>query len=169
MNQEKAKALIDKSGLKDPVMLIGIRSKKRGVYDDTICIYAPGIYTEFRANVDPSRYRKGEGFGAKKGMASLALGVHIGCWFIGHHKKIKPAVRQGKPVKVIRDGITVDYPHTGMHMINFHPGGTSGTSSLGCQTFHPTDWKGFINLLISQLNKHKQKTISYILIPKEEA
>lgn len=136
----------------------------RGIYDDAIFVVGPDCFVSFNANTDPSAYRKGKGTGASKGMASLAPGLHKQCWYIGHHKKIKPALRQCAPVVVIRDGIHEDYPHKGMHMINMHPGGVNGTSSLGCQTIPRAQWPAFISLVQSQMKKHGQKYVSYILI-----
>lgn len=158
---------------KDPVVLLGIRGyyaedrNKRGVYDDALVWITPeGTYT-FKGNTDPSRYRKGEGYGSKKGMACLTpgtwrykTGTHYGSF---KHK----AFRQADKVTVMRDGITSDYSHSGKFGINIHRGGYFGrsTSSLGCQTIPRKKWKEFKELGYRELEKHGTSTnFPYVLV-----
>ena len=109
----------------------------RRIYDDAHFIVTPDRIVSFEGNTDPNGYRKGSGKGKRKGMACLDTGV----WFFGKGKhKGRPAFRQACPFRVIRDG-DPPYPHTGYHAINWHSGGSKETSSLGCQTNRPTDFR----------------------------
>lgn len=163
-----------------PLVIVGVRGyyrdtmgkpgvNDRALYDDAIFVDAPEAFAAFNANTDPSSYRPGHGTkpGAK-GMASLRPGL----WFahrVGQHKKQYPALIQtGGPVTVRRDG-SPDYDHSGYHGINIHCGGTSTTSSAGCQTLPPAQWTAFISCVVDQARrsfgaKWKSTTIPYILL-----
>ncbi|MCK7558716.1 hypothetical protein MKQ70_28485 [Chitinophaga sedimenti] len=69
---------------------------------------------------------------------------------------------------MVRDG-SPDYEDTGMFGINIHRGGYNTTSSLGCQTIHPTQWDSFINLAKDQASRiwgqrWNKEVVPYILI-----
>ena len=149
----------------------------RSIYDDAHFIVTPRGIISFEANTDPNGYRKGYGFGSNKGMAMLDTGV----WFFGKgpHKN-RPAFRQACPFTVIRDG-SPPYKHTGYHAINWHSGGYSSTSSLGCQTNKPSDFSTIRSYIYKELetfdnpkmyldwkNLGLRRSFPYILINKEE-
>ena len=48
--------------------------------------------------------------------------------------------------------------------INIHRGGYNTTSSLGCQTIHPSQWEAFIALAYLEMDRAGQKTIPYLLV-----
>lgn len=149
----------------------------RRVYDDAHFIVTPRGILAFEGNTDPNGYRRGSGFGANKGMAMLDTGV----WFFGKgpHKG-RPAFRQACPFTVIRDG-NPPYKHTGYHAINWHDGGYSTTSSLGCQTNKPNDFstiRSYIYKELENLDNPKmyldykdyglRRAFPYILIEEEK-
>lgn len=108
----------------------------RRIYDDAHFIVTPEKVIAYEGNTDPNGYREGRGYGSNKGMACLKEGV----WFFGKGRhKGSPAFRQCCPFTVVRDG-SPPYDHTGYHAINWHSGGVSSTSSLGCQTNRPSDF-----------------------------
>ena len=168
--QERAESLkqLSKAGVRDKVALIGVRGyylntmgkagkNDRGIYDDAIILVAPEAHVAFNANVDPSVSRKH--------IANLAEGVWL--YKIGIHGLSRPvgprrykALVQAGPVTVIRDE---EGPDTGWFGINIHKGSYSTTSSIGCQTLYPDQWPSFIALVESQMKKHEQKTIPYLL------
>jgi len=127
---------------------LGERGKNdRRIYDDAHFIITPrGVYA-FDGNTDPNGFRKGYGTGSNKGMACLKTGV----WFFGRglHKG-RPAFRQACPFTVTRDG-NPPYDDTGYHAINWHDGGVSSTSSLGCQTNRPKDFEVLRTLVYREL------------------
>lgn len=106
-------------------------SNDRGVYDDAHFVLWPDGYASFEGNTDPSKYRKGRGYGKHKGMAVLKKGIHL--YGKGNHKGTK-AFRQCEKFTVVRDSHSGGYEHLGYHGINWHRGGYTHTSSLGCQT-----------------------------------
>jgi lysozyme len=143
----------------------------RRIYDDKHFIVTPKGVKSFNGNTDPNGFRKGYGTGSNKGMACLKKGV----WFFGKgtHKGT-PAFRQCCPFTVIRDG-NPSYEDTGYHAINWHSGGQSSTSSLGCQTNKPNDYivlRDYIYQKMEEFNNPKMKNdwgqevraIPYILI-----
>lgn len=137
----------------------------RGIYDDAVFVCSPTMFASTNWNTDPSRYRAGKGKGSGKGMASLKCGVWD--YKIGAHKGKSPAGNQADAVTVIRDGVDGNYEDTGWFGINLHWGG-KGTSSLGCQTAPPNQWPSFINPLVAELKRYKQKTFKYVLIDNKE-
>jgi lysozyme len=158
----------------DPVVLVGIRGfhkavNKRGVYDDALIWLntATGFIATYNANCDPSSYRKGMGFGSKKGMASLKDGVW--CYRIGKHGyntgKPYPAFVQAEKVQVLRDGIEGPYDDYGYFGINIHRGGYNTTSSLGCQTVPPNTWDDFFKTGQKLLKDAGQDKFYYVLNP----
>jgi len=166
--KEVTAKLLTKAGVKDSVALVGIRGyylnsmgekgkNDRGIYDDSIFVVSPEAYASYNANVDPSRYRKG--------IATLVPGVHL--YRKGKHgisrgsgyDALRPATK-GEALPVYRDGEGVSIGY----QINIHRGGYNTTSSLGCQTIYPTQWKSFISLVYDQMDRFSQKTIPYLLI-----
>lgn len=143
----------------------------RRIYDDAFFIVSPNEVKMFEGNTDPNGYRSGSGTGDNKGMACLKKGV----WFFakGPHKG-SPAFRQACPFTVVRDG-NPPYDHTGYHAINWHSGGVSSTSSLGCQTASPNIYVPMRDYIYKKLEECdnpymnndwgvRARTIPYILI-----
>lgn len=154
-----------------PVVFVGIVSYfldsmgKRGVndigiYDDAIFIDAPGGMKAFNANCDPSVYRRR--------IATLVPGK-IYHYKMGDHRIGKPtaypAFRQLKPVLVDRYGIGIEKLDS---TINIHKGGLYTTSSLGCQTIYPSQWKEMKEFGYAELKAAKQKAIPYLLIKESD-
>lgn len=153
--------------LSEQVVLVGRRGyyrdtmgepgqNDRNIYDDAICVVGPNSFATFNANVDPSAHRKNIAV-LKPGAWKYKLGVH------GLNKPASQrykALVQAAPVTVVRDGVGDD---TGWFGINIHRGGTTTTSSLGCQTIPPSQWLAFIALVESELKRAKQTTIQYVL------
>jgi hypothetical protein len=174
---DKLKKIIDAAGLdlsKDPVAIIGIRGyyldtmgapgkNDRGIYDDAIILATRDGFTTFNGNTDPSvQY--------KTGRAVLKPGLYRSHRFDTHRgaQSQYPAICQRvAPVTVIRDGQGED---TGMFGINIHKGGTSTTSSEGCQTIPPSQWDAFYQQAKQAaqeafgLDGWNKATIPYLLI-----
>lgn len=162
-----------------PLVIVGIRGyykdsmgapgvNDRGIYDDAIFIDSPQATVAFNGNTDPSRYRKGQGKGSGKGMASL----NPGAWYVHkfdlHKGKYLALCQRGGDVTVTRDG-DPPYLDTGSFGINIHKGGYNGTSSEGCQTIHPDQWHSFISLAKDQAKRYfgddwQKKIVPYILL-----
>lgn len=164
---------------KYPLLIVGIRgyyrntmgapaANDRGIYDDAIFIDTPNGTVSFNGNTDPSRYRKGYGRSqATKGMAMLKPGLWT-CYQFGKHKTYPALIQTGDKVTVIRDG-SPNYEDTGFFGINIHRGGRNTTSSEGCQTVHPDQWKSFIELATSEAkrlfgDKYSQAVVPYLLL-----
>lgn len=156
--------------IKDSIFLVGVRGYYKesmgnpttndvGIYDDAIFIVEPTKSTSFNANTDPSKYTPG--------IAKLVPGVHE--YKKGNHgiskpgggypalrpanaKEALPVTRTGK--EGVFDGIA----------INIHKGGYNTTSSAGCQTIYPDQWKEFIDKVYKLMDEYKQKKISYVLL-----
>lgn len=148
----------------------------KGIYDDAIFMYSPAAYATFNGNTDPSKYRKGRGTGAYKGMATLKKGVHIyrpgihGMMLYNAGKPISSAPKkpylafvQAERFTVIRDG-DPDYEEKGWFGINLHMGSKTSTSSEGCQTLYPSQWFTFYNLMMDQIAYFGVKSFPYVLI-----
>lgn len=136
----------------------------RGIYDDALIWYSPDKFYTFPGNTDPSRVRKGFGFGASKGMACVKVGRWPG-YFPGMHNGSVPhlAYRQGKNITVVRDG-NPNYENTGMFGCNIHRGGSKGTSSLGCITCPPVHWTLFKATGDAYLKAAGQKEFDLIIV-----
>ena len=134
-------------------------NNERGKYDDAVVIVAPGHFSTYNFNADPSVHRQG--------IATLMAGD----WRYkpGIHGLSKPvpqqyeAFVQAGPVQVRRDGGVTE---SGWFGINIHRGGVRGTSSLGCQTLPAGQWDAFRAALLDQLRRAKQKTFRYLLTDK---
>jgi hypothetical protein len=124
----------------------------RGIYDDAVAIFTNDAYYTFNANVDPQSYRKGEGFGDKKGIASIVAGVVFKCWKLDYHKNKYLALCQRLgPVTVMRDG-NPPYLQTSAYLgINNHRGRISVVDSLGCCTVPENEYPDYINTVVSEL------------------
>jgi lysozyme len=164
---------------KYPVCLINVRGyylnsmgekgkNDRGIYDDAFFWISTNGMMSFNGNSDPSRYRKGKGKGAEKGMAELICGVWLYQTGVHNGSSPHPAFRQAERVTVKRDGLEQDYLDTGWFGINIHRGGVNGTSSLGCQTVPTAQWPAFKELGYSELKRNGQKVFPYILIAETE-
>jgi lysozyme len=133
----------------------------RSIYDDAIFVVGPETFVSFRANVDPSRF--------KKGVASLIPG-----WYPyrpgnhgisrpgGGYPAFRPATR-GESLPVTRDGEPGRSKRDGI-AINIHRGEYRFTSSDGCQTLYPACWDAFHALVHMELKRSGQKRFWYGLI-----
>jgi len=175
LNADEVLKIVKANKVTDKVCLVAVRGyyldsmgvkgqNDRGIYDDAMFWVSPDGVISFNGNCDASKYRKGKGSGAEKGMASLNPGVwrykpgtHYGS--VPH-----PAFRQAAPVKITRDGTNGNYQDTLNSSINIHRGGANGTSSLGCQTIPREQWDAFKALGDMLLKKHGQKEFAYVLI-----
>jgi len=149
----------------NPLVVVMIRGYKlgmgkpdvndRGIYDDCAIIVSPTTCTKFTGNADPSRYRKGYGYGRHKGMASLVPGLYKAHVFDIHGGSVPhPAICQRiDDVTVLRDG-NPPYKHQGMFGINFHRGGWEGTSSAGCMTVIGSEWDDCYELAMREAKRH---------------
>lgn len=162
------------------VVLVGIRGyylntmgeqaqNDRGIYDDAIIILTPSTIHAFNGNTDPSRYRSG--------VASLVAPQRIRYrkgWHGYNSRHGHPAFRQDSPVIIARDGDTGRGHRTAdgfftdaglaKFWINLHRGGHSTTSSAGCQTIPPNQWRGFYKNLTKLMSHHNQQTVNYYLV-----
>lgn len=147
----------------------------RRVYDDAMFLVSPRGVQAYQANTDPNGYRKGHGTGAGKGMAMLKPGIHL--YGTGKHKG-RLAFRQCEVFTVVRDG-DPPYDHCGWHAINLHSGGSTSTSSLGCQTVPSDSWTQFRSLAYAALEEFKNplrendwgqkvRSLPYILLDETE-
>lgn len=130
----------------------------RGIYDDAIFIDSPEMTASFNANTDPSVYRAG---------IAVLKANNVYLYKIGMHNMKAPyeALRQFGRVTVIRDGGNeVTDTAKAPFYIDIHKGGYKTTSSLGCQTIHPTQWVSFLESVKSQIKKNGQSVIPYVLI-----
>lgn len=167
ITRTEAEEIIKANRVSDRVILIGIRGyyldtfgrrgeNDRGVYDDAILLISPRRFETFRANTDPSIYRKG--------IATMKTGVHR--YYKGKHKNRYWALRLvGEQVPVTRDGESGD--RVGI-ALNIHQGGWRTTGSEGCQTLMPNDWDDFIELVYDEMDFYGQTTIPYVLIEEKE-
>ena len=160
MGRDDVEAMIAEHNVKDRVWLVAVRGYYRdtmgtpgkndvGIYDDAFFLVSPTAFVSFNGNVDPSTERKH--------MANLKTGVWR--YQIGKHKGYKALVQAGK-VTVARYQEGDDSGYFG---INIHKGGRLGTNSLGCQTVPPDQWPSFIALVESELKRHGQKVLPYVL------
>jgi hypothetical protein len=161
---------------RDPVFVAGMRgyyrdtmgrpgANDRGIYDDALFLVSPSFFGAYNGNTDPSGRRPGQGFSTRtRGMARLTPGLWRVHRFAKHNGKYLALCQRGGAVTVMRDG-NPDYPHTGMFGINIHRGGVATTSSLGCQTVHPTQWPGFIASAVDQAKRYHGTAWDRVDIP----
>lgn len=163
-----------------PLLIVGVRgyyrdtlgkpgANDRGIYDDAVFVVTPNTFTAFNANTDPSGYRKGQGKGAGKGMASLKPGVWDAYRFGKHKGQYEALIQTGGAVTVSRDGVEGPYDDTGWFGINIHKGGVNTTSSEGCQTIPPSQWPTFIALVHGEAERlfgtdWRHQVIPYVLL-----
>lgn len=162
ITESESRAISAANKVSDKVFIIGIRgyyldsigkrgANDRNVYDDAIIVVSPRRFETFRANCDPSVYRKG--------IASLKIGVHR--YYKGKHKGRYWALRLvGEQAAVVRDG---QGDSIGI-ALNIHKGGNRSTGSEGCQTLHPNDWDDFIEIVYDEMKFYGQKSVPYVLI-----
>lgn len=169
LSRAEVETIIKDHKINEKVVLVGIRgyykrtmgnplTNDRGIYDDAIFVFAPTFFATYNANTDPSIFRKG--------IATLKEGVHY--YKKGKHKILSPlgyaALRPATPdesLPVTRDGQTGTFKGIA---INIHKGGYNTTSSEGCQTIYPNQWKSFQTSVYELMDRYNQKTIPYILI-----
>lgn len=164
LTSERATRALLASGLDHAVAILGVRGQaggnQIGVYDDALYLCAPGSFSGFNANTDPSRIHPG--------VACLKTGLWL--YKVGIHGLSKPtehrytALVQAKEVTVLRDG----RDDTGFFGINIHRGGYNTTSSEGCQTIFPDQWPLFIGLVRSKLLQFEQKVVPYLLVENDK-
>ena len=168
--------------LRDKVAVVGIRGyyadsmgkpgqNDRAIYDDAAFVVLSDRVVSFNFNTDPSAFRSG--------IATLIPGVWR--FMAGWHKIGNPsghaALRQHGDVTVSRDGVGNESGNFG---INLHMGGSTGTSSLGCQTVPREQWQEFRKLIydalgikVDRINTFtsglKDATVTYVLVTKAEA
>jgi lysozyme len=167
-----------------PVIVVGVRGyyrdtlgapgvNDRGIYDDAIFLHSSSVMAAYNGNTDPSTYRRGRGTGAQKGIASLNPGAWYVHRFDQHRGKYLALCQRAGDVIVTRDG-DPPYEDRGSFGINIHRGSVSTTSSLGCQTIHPSQWESFIALAVDQARRYfgatgwRHAVIPYVLMTERE-
>lgn len=168
--KERVAEIINAAGITAAVVIFAARGFYRdsmgapgrndfGIYDDAAYVYSPHALVAFNFNTDPSR----GGFNAKVGkpMAVLKPGTYT--YQIGMHKAGRPgahrALIQAGPVTVLRGAAE----EAGWFGINIHRGGTTTTSSEGCQTVPPSQWDAFLALVESEMRRAGVRTVAYHL------
>lgn len=173
IKREKVELLLTMNGLnleKEKVVLVGVRGYFKdsmgapgkndiGIFDDAFIWIDESNCVNFNGNVDPSRYYKN--------VATLKNGLWL--YKEGFHGFGRPsghwAFRQAAAVKITRwqkSGVFID--QTLGDTINIHRGGVNTTSSAGCQTIPPDQWKAFKEFGYMILDKHKKETFHYLLV-----
>ncbi|NBW10146.1 MAG: hypothetical protein EBR82_19170 [Caulobacteraceae bacterium] len=171
----------------EPVAILGVRGYYRdtfgkhgvndvGTYDDAMFLISPQPMIALNANTDPSRLGWNSGVG--KPFAVLQPGL----WYFrrGPHKAHPRALRQctdeeahniGIPneghFKVERSygaGDKRNFFESEYFAINIHPGGENTTSSWGCQTVPPSQFKQFIERVWGESIHARQNKIPYLLV-----
>ncbi len=164
-------ALLAHAGVNTPVALVGERGyfrdsmgqpgqNDRGIYDDALTLHTPSVHACFNANTDPSVSRPGIAV-LQPGLWHYQLGIP--------HLSLPPQFRypalvQAAAVTVHRDG---GGEESGFFGINIHHGGYGSTSSLGCQTIYPGQWESFFALVKSELQRHNQVVVPYLLVERQ--
>lgn len=140
-----------------------------GLYDDAIIVVTPTAYATYNANCDPSRHHPGVAV-LKAGVWRYQLGIHNQSKDPATHARYEALV-QAEPVTVVRDPDTTHperWEDTGWFGINHHRGGVHVTSSEGCQTITPPQWTGYLELVKSEMDRHRVKAIPYLLSDRPE-
>ena len=152
VNRARVSVLAIRGYYLDSIGKPGVNERRK--YDDAHFIVWPDGIARYQGNTDPNGYRIGSGTGNTKGMATLKSGIHL--YGTGQHRG-RLAFRQCETFTVIRDG-NPPYEHYGWHAINWHSGGYSSTSSLGCQTNRPNDFAELRKLIYSLLPRYRNTT-----------
>ena len=171
----------------EPVAILGVRGYYRdtmgtagkndvGLYDDAAFLITPQGMLAFNFNTDPSRLGWNPGVG--KPFAVLRPGL----WYFrrGPHKAHPRALRQCTDEEARNLGIPNEgefeversfgqgdkrnFFETNYFAINIHPGGENTTSSWGCQTLPPSQFKQFIERVWGESIHARQNRIPYLLI-----
>jgi|TARA_R110002167_G_scaffold52586_6_gene151680 lysozyme len=147
---------------------MGLPGNDRGIWDDAVFLIGPDTFESFNFNTDPSSYRKGMATLESPQRVVYTPGYHGFGRSSGH-----PAFRQSSDVVVLRDRGVGNGTKLGKgrftdegasrFWINLHRGGRITTSSAGCQTVPPSQWKDFYALVRSELGKYGQSSFSYFL------
>ncbi|MDC9701536.1 MAG: lysozyme [Alphaproteobacteria bacterium] len=136
---------------------------ERAVYDDALFVVSPEGTQSFNGNADPSIFRRGIATIKDPQAIQYSPGLH------GYNRRAGPypAFCQEAPCTVMRDGRGED---TGLFFVNLHRGGVEDTSSKGCLTVPPNQWKEFYALLCGLLEKYGQSTFFLTLLsyPEDE-
>jgi len=159
-----------KVSARTPVFVVGVRGYYRdsmgdagkndiAMYDDAFFVVSPRGMWSFNGNTDPSV--------SKTAVATLKTGIwryKKGFHGVTFHRPgyPYPAFVQGEEVAVTRYGRKGDF--VGYFGINIHRGGTSKTSSLGCQTLPPEQWGGFYSRICEELKASGRTDFDYVLI-----
>lgn len=177
INDFQVRTLLKARGLDHhKVVLVGVRGyyrrtmgdpakNDRRMYDDALVLVLPDRVKTFNFNTDPSSF--GRLAGRLNALATLMLGV----WSYkkGKHHPTKPngymALTQAAPVRVHRDD---GKEESGMFGINIHRGGWTTTSSEGCQTVYPAQWKEFIDGAYWAMQTYAEPIMPYVLIDEAE-
>lgn len=135
----------------------------RNLYDDALWLVGPDVFRAFNANTDPSRRFPGVAV-LRPGVWRYKPGIHG----LSRPKSQQyPALVQASPVTVDRDEKGAD---TGWFGINIHRGGQyTSTSSLGCQTVHPSQWNEFYREVCAALKASGHESLWYLLTEREDA
>jgi len=149
----------------------------RGMYDDCIVLVTRNTFAAFNGNTDPSVFRKD--------IATLQPGIYPAYQFDIHNgSRPHPAICQRRGEVIVRrdgtDAVAAGFSDDrglclgnglwrGRFGMNIHCGGLRGTSSLGCQTFHPSQWDAFYALAESEArriwgSRWNKETITYALL-----
>lgn len=163
--------------MKNTTFLLGIRGyyensmgkpgNDRGIYDDAMILVTPTLFSTYNCNTDPSVWRTGIAT-LKPGVWWYTKGEH-GVRFPKNSPRRYPALRQARPVTVTRDGGKEESDGPGkMFFINIHRGGYTSTSSEGCQTIWPDQWREFIKDAFTALENSGSAQIPYVLITEDE-
>lgn len=171
MTVDECRAALAGHGIVDGVAILGVRGyyrdtmgapgrNDRGIYDDALFVVTRTVFVAVNANTDPSVARNGVAV-LEPGLWRYQVGKHGITRAAAGGPPAYTALVQAAPVTVRRDGQGLD---TGWFGINIHRGSATTTSSLGCQTVHPTQWDNFINLVRCELVLAKQVEVPYLLI-----
>lgn len=144
----------------------------RKIYDDAFFLLSKTDFAAFNANVDPS--------GQKLSLASLKPGIWPVYKFDKHRGTTTQAYdaicQRAGDVVVVRDGDekTPVVEEKGSFGINIHAGGNFSTSSLGCTTITPSQWKAFYAKAVEIAEAvhgkdFKTKTYTYLLLENKPA
>lgn len=141
---------------RDTMGVVGVND--RGIYDDALALWSPRLYRVFNANVDPSRFTPGVASLLPETVYWFALGLHG----ITGSRPRRALIQVPPRVAVQRDGALA--PTLDGVKLNIHDGGWSTTSSLGCVTIPPSQWKEFLDTVERQMADYTQDQIPLVLI-----